>query len=320
MGLRHLQVIPVRDIDGSIYYTKRHLEKLQDILTNYNLHFDTSRAPQYYIYRNIKDYKNNKIAYSSDDKIGISVETEKDAFMYNFFKNGFIDFELDDDIDNYLLDNNIHCNVGFVYEELELPLSNYNSLSIEYFVLVDEIGKILDIDKILDNINKNKTASQTSVPTNHTINWDEYFMTISSLSALRSKDPKTKVGACIVDNDNKILSIGYNGFPVGCSDQQFPWNSEASHELDKKDFYVVHAELNAILNYSGTSLKNSKIYVSLFPCCECAKAIIQSGIKEVIFKEDKDSNKTKAAKLMFNASGVKYRQYKSSGKELIFNI
>ena len=114
------------------------------------------------------------------------------------------------------------------------------------------------------------------------LSWDEYFMAVAKLSAMRSKDPHTQVGACIVSNDNRILSIGYNGAPNGFNDEKFPWGREGN-PLETKYLYVVHAERNAILNYRGSrkDLENSKIYVDLFPCNECAKEIIQAGIKEV---------------------------------------
>ena len=153
------------------------------------------------------------------------------------------------------------------------------------------------------------------------INWDEYFMGIAELSAERSKDPNTRVGACIVSNDNKILSIGYNGFPTGCSDDEFSWEREG--ELgDTKYPYVCHAELNAILNYTGNTLKGSKIYVNLFPCNECAKAIIQSGIKEVIYKENKypDSDATKASMKMLELTKVSYKKYEAKDKKIVINL
>ena len=118
------------------------------------------------------------------------------------------------------------------------------------------------------------------------ISWDEYFMGVAIMSGMRSKDPHTQVGACIVSQDNKILSMGYNGFPKGCSDEEFPWNREGD-PLNNKYFYTTHSELNAILNFRGGSLEGSKLYVSLFPCNECAKAIIQSGITEIINDSDK---------------------------------
>jgi dCMP deaminase len=149
------------------------------------------------------------------------------------------------------------------------------------------------------------------------ISWDEYFMGISMLSGTRSKDPNTQVGACIVSGKNKILSMGYNGFPIGCSDDEFPWDREGD-TLNTKYPFVTHAELNAILNYGGGSLEGAKIYVSLFPCNECAKAIIQSGIKTVIYDSDKyaDTPSTIASKKMFDAAGVEYCQYQRTGRKI----
>ena len=123
------------------------------------------------------------------------------------------------------------------------------------------------------------------------ISWDEYFMGVAMLSGKRSKDPNTQVGCCIVSAENKILSMGYNGLPRGCSDDEFPWARDGE-PLETKYVYAVHSELNAILNYSGGSLEGAKLYVSLFPCNECAKAIIQSGIKEVIYDSDKYADTT----------------------------
>ena len=143
------------------------------------------------------------------------------------------------------------------------------------------------------------------------LEWDEYFMAIAKLSAMRSKDPSTQVGACIVSNDNRILSIGYNGAPNGFSDEKFPWGRDGKN-LDTKYPYVCHAELNAILNYRGSKkdLEDARIYVDLFPCNECAKEIIQSGIKEVIYLSDKYANteETIASKQLFDICGIKYRQ------------
>ena len=150
------------------------------------------------------------------------------------------------------------------------------------------------------------------------IKWDEYFMGIAELSMYRSKDPNTQVGCCIVGEDNRILSVGYNGFPKGCSDDEFPWDREGKSSYDTKYNYVCHAELNAILNFKGVSLNNSRLYVNLFPCNECAKAIIQSGIKQVIYKEDKyaTTDGVKSSKRMFDASGVKYKKYKSTNRKI----
>ena len=145
------------------------------------------------------------------------------------------------------------------------------------------------------------------------ISWDEYFMGISLLSAMRSKDPNTQVGACIVSDDNKIMSVGYNGFPRGCSDDEFPWERSADKPNDTKYPFVCHAELNAILNAGGQNLSGARIFVALFPCNECAKAIIQSGIKEVVYISDKyaDTEPTRASKKMLAAAGVKLTQFHS---------
>ena len=147
------------------------------------------------------------------------------------------------------------------------------------------------------------------------ISWDEYFMGIALLAAHRSKDPNTQVGACIVSAEHKILSMGYNGFPLGCSDDEFPWNREGE---DNKYFYTTHSELNAILNYRGGSLEGATIYVTLFPCNECAKAIIQSGIREVVYDDDKyaDTAMVIASKKMLRAAGVTLRRYERSGREV----
>lgn len=149
------------------------------------------------------------------------------------------------------------------------------------------------------------------------ITWDEYFMGVAKLSARRSKDPNTQVGACIVSADHKILSMGYNGFPSGCSDDEFPWTREGEG-IDTKYLYVTHSELNAILNYRGGSLEGSTLYVSLFPCNECAKAIIQAGIRTVVYEEDKysESDAVRASKRMFDAAGVRYYQYQKTGRKV----
>ena len=148
------------------------------------------------------------------------------------------------------------------------------------------------------------------------ISWDEYFMGIALLSAKRSKDPNTQVGACIVSRDNRILSMGYNGAPRGLDDDTMKWDREGEF-LDTKYAYVCHGELNAILNYRG-DLTNSKIYVGLFPCNECAKSIIQSGIKEIIYKEDKyaDTDSVIASKMMFDECGVSYRKYIPTNRKI----
>ena len=153
------------------------------------------------------------------------------------------------------------------------------------------------------------------------ISWDEYFMGVAKMSALRSKDPNTQVGACIVSNDNKILSMGYNGLPRGCSDDEFPWEREGA-PLDNKYMYTAHSELNAILNYRGGSLDNAKMYVTLFPCNECAKAIIQAGIKTIVYDCDKyaDTASVIASKRMLNAAGVRYYQYQRTEREITITL
>ena len=153
------------------------------------------------------------------------------------------------------------------------------------------------------------------------ISWDEYFMGVALLAAERSKDPSTQVGACIVDKDNRILSTGYNGFPHGCSDDEFPWNRDEALGETKYQF-VVHAELNAILNASGKSLSGARVYVGLFPCNECAKAIIQAGIKEVIYLSDKyhNTSSTTASRRMLTAAGVELRQIKPSKAQIVLKL
>lgn len=148
---------------------------------------------------------------------------------------------------------------------------------------------------------------------NDYISWDEYFMGISLLSSMRSKDPSTQVGACIVSDDNRIMSVGYNGLPRGCSDDEFPWERKAENQNDTKYPFVCHAELNAILNAGGKNLSGSRIFVALFPCNECAKAIIQCGIKEVIYISDKyaDTDNVIASKRMLTSAGIKLTQFES---------
>ena len=152
------------------------------------------------------------------------------------------------------------------------------------------------------------------------LSWDEYFMGIAYLSAMRSKDPSTQVGACIIDEDKKIIGIGYNGFPIGSNDDEMPWNKEGEF-LDTKYPYVVHAELNAILN-SIKSLKNCTIYVTHFPCNECAKAIVQSGIKKVIYFSDKhkDKDSTKASRRILENAGLEVKKVEVRKNSLQINF
>ena len=153
------------------------------------------------------------------------------------------------------------------------------------------------------------------------LSWDDYFMAVALLSSKRSKDPITQVGACIVNASNIIESIGYNGLPKGCSDDDYPWEREGN-ALDTKYPFVVHAELNAILNSKGKDLSSCRIYVALFPCNECAKAIIQSGITEVVYLSDKyaDTDAVKASKRMFDSAGVKYTQLTPNKKKIQLSL
>lgn len=158
------------------------------------------------------------------------------------------------------------------------------------------------------------------------LSWDEYFIGIAALTAMRSKDPNTQVGACIVSNDNRVLSVGYNGAPNGFDDDDFPWDREGDR-LETKYPYVCHSELNAILNFRGNmrELQTARIYVHYFPCVDCTKAIIQAGIKEVIYLHDFNHEslgvEVKASIRMFEKSGVKYRQFKAKGrKEVVLKL
>lgn len=151
------------------------------------------------------------------------------------------------------------------------------------------------------------------------LNWDAYFMGLALLSSQRSKDPRTQVGACIVKN-NRILSMGYNGFPNGCSDDEFPWNSDGD-VLNVKNTFVCHAELNAILNSSG-DVRGATIYVTFFPCNECTKAIIQSGIKKVVYLDDRNHNKPCiiASRKMMKAAGVNFVAYQKQNKTITIDL
>ncbi|XP_049878443.1 deoxycytidylate deaminase-like isoform X5 [Pectinophora gossypiella] len=156
------------------------------------------------------------------------------------------------------------------------------------------------------------------------IDWTEYFMAMAVLAAKRSKDPSCQVGACVVNKDKKIVGIGYNGMPLGCNDDEFPWGKNTPSPLDSKFLYVCHAEMNAIMNKNSADVKDCTIYVGRFPCNECAKIIIQSGIKEVVFLSEKNAHNPKniASKRMFDAAGVEYWQYKPTHKQIVidFNV
>lgn len=155
---------------------------------------------------------------------------------------------------------------------------------------------------------------------NDYITWDEYFMGLAIMASKRSKDPSTQVGACIVDGDNNILSLGYNGAPIGYPDDEFPWERKAEDVTNTKYPYVCHSELNAILNAArlGVKLKGGTLYVTLFPCNECTKALIQAGIKKVVYLDDKyhDDPMTCASRKMLAKTGVEFIKYTPSKKEL----
>ena len=151
--------------------------------------------------------------------------------------------------------------------------------------------------------------------------WDEYFMGIAALSSMRSKDPSTQVGACIVNQDKRILSMGYNGMPRCCSDDEYPWDRNDS-PLNSKYLYVCHAELNAILNFRGGTLEGCRVYTTLFPCNECAKALIQSGVSEIIYMQDKysETDSVIASKMMMKSAGVTFRKYEMGNKNLTLEL
>ncbi|XP_047538927.1 deoxycytidylate deaminase [Vanessa atalanta] len=169
----------------------------------------------------------------------------------------------------------------------------------------------MDLPEKIENLSLNNAQNSTQTKREGYIGWKEYFMAIAFLAAKRSKDPSYQVGACVVNKENKILGIGYNGFPIGCKDDDFPWGKNTPSPLDSKFLYVCHAEMNAILNKNSADLNNCTIYVSLFPCNECAKIIIQSGIREVVYLSDEKAHKPMyiASKKMFDAAGVNYWQF-----------
>ena len=146
------------------------------------------------------------------------------------------------------------------------------------------------------------------------LSWDEYYIALAAISALRSKDPKCKVGACIINPTNhRVLSLGYNGFPINCPDDEFPWTKD-DPDVDKNKFgYVVHAELNAILN-ANADITGSWLYTTHYPCNECAKAIIQSGITKVIYYNDykPDSPIHRASEKMFKYANIEVVDIKNT--------
>ena len=153
------------------------------------------------------------------------------------------------------------------------------------------------------------------------ISWDEYFMAIARLSGLRSKDPNTQVGACVANAQNKIVGVGYNGFPIGCSDDELPWAREGGY-LDTKYPYVCHAELNAVLNSITFDLRDCRIYVALFPCNECTKVIIQSGIREIVYLSDKyrETDSVLASKIMLEKSNTAFRRFHPDRQSILLSF
>ncbi|XP_041937880.1 deoxycytidylate deaminase-like isoform X1 [Alosa sapidissima] len=151
---------------------------------------------------------------------------------------------------------------------------------------------------------------------------DTYFMAVAVHAAKWSPDPNTKVGACIVNPDKKIVGIGYNRMPNGCPNESLPWARESEDPLGNKYLYVCHAELNAIMNKTSADVKGCTIYVSLFPCNECTKIIIQSGIKDMIYLSDKykGENTTKASKRMLDLAGIPYRVVLPASREIVIDF
>nr|CAH8841720.1 unnamed protein product [Trichobilharzia regenti] len=171
------------------------------------------------------------------------------------------------------------------------------------------------MDILIENEMKGLCLNGTRKRSNY-LSWDEYFMSIALLSAMRSKDPSTQVGACIVNTENKIVGIGYNGMPNGVSDDDVPWGKESTNELENKYLYVCHAELNAVLNRNEANSKGCILFSTMFPCNECAKVIIQAGIKEVVYYSDKKvgTQSNIAAKYLFEKAGVKIRPFTPTGR------
>ncbi|XP_005105001.1 deoxycytidylate deaminase [Aplysia californica] len=176
-----------------------------------------------------------------------------------------------------------------------------------------------------NGLSSNSNGMKSTKRTNY-LEWQEYFMSIAFLSAQRSKDPRTQVGACIVNKDNKIVGIGYNGMPMGCPDDMMPWNRAENDSKEKwlqsKSPYVCHAELNAVLNKNLADVIGCSIYVALFPCNMCAQIIIQSGIREVVYYSDKYHNKPEfvASRFLMDTAGVKYRQFRPRQKKIIIDF
>ena len=250
--------------------------------------------------------KNNNF-YNKQDIRSTIISQSKDnsypvIFNHNVLGLAFVDIHSKSILLNHIFSISNNIDIKYIYELIDNGYKAYPS-----FCETNK-GIVLNLFYI------NKPLYDESINKDNYISWDEYFMAIAEVVKLRSKDPNTKVGACIV-KDNKILSTGYNGFPRGCDDNKYPWDKGNKNEVDNKYFYVVHAELNAILN-STQSVKDSTIYVTLYPCNECAKAIIQSGIKKVIYKNIDLSTEEKKCKIqhtgqMFTDAGVEVYMYEN---------
>lgn len=259
--------------------------------------------------------KNNNF-YNKQDIRSTIISQSKDnsypvIFNHNVLGLAFVDIHSKSILLNHIFSISNNIDIKYIYELIDNGYKAYPS-----FCETNK-GIVLNLFYI------DKPLYDESINKDNYISWDEYFMAIAEVVKLRSKDPNTKVGACIV-KDNKILSTGYNGFPRGCDDDKYPWGKGNENEVDNKYFYVVHAELNAILN-STQSVKDSTIYVTLYPCNECAKAIIQSGIKHIFYmrvKADTDEKKRiiDATCRMFDDAGVVYEHYKSSGLMLEIEV
>ena len=209
----------------------------------------------------------------------------------------------------------------YVIDGEEKSCGSVQSFMDKYNIHVDDItySELKTVNSNIHNLNEQKYLNECI---NNNISWDDYFMGVAILSSYRSKDPNTKVGACIVNpNTKRVISMGYNGMPNGCSDQDFPWTKTSDNESETKYPYVVHAELNAILN-AKTSVDGCYMYVTLSPCPECTKAIIQSGIKKIIYKDEykKYSEMNKATKKMIQYTGIISEQYKPTGKQIIIDL
>lgn len=235
-------------------------------------------------------------------------------------------------INEFLLGN---VYVKYVIDGEERSCGSIQPFMDKYNISIDNISynELKTVNSCIHKLNEQKDLKTCINPIeihesdyypaiNTNISWDDYFMGVAILSSYRSKDPNTKVGACIVNpNTKRVISMGYNGMPNGCSDSEFPWTKTSDKESETKYPYVVHAELNAILN-AKTSIDGCYLYVTLSPCSECMKAIIQSGIKKIIYKDvyKKDSEMNKATEKMIQYTGIISEQYKPTGKCIIINL